>query len=554
MSDQKLAIDQPKPAQEPSTRKPLPSDKQPWETPEDGGRLRRSDGPAVHPLHLRLPHPLRGRSVDEYRAPLFIAWQLTNRCRARCLACCEESGPDKAWRDELIARRSAAPRARHRRGRAFPTWPSAAASRSASPHAWEVFEILAAAGVSLKLETEGSYIDDAAADRLAALPVQCVQISVDGATAATHERDASRGELRLGHRPRSAGSRAAACKPQLVFVPTRINLGEIADAYELAGALGCDTFVTGPLMRLGRAAQRLGAPGALAGGLDAGGGSGCASGRAPGRRALDLPLGHRHRDAHAPGEPAGDAAGGAEREGEAAERAALRARGPAARLAGGGVDGLPRRVAQRRRAGLRRALRGATRSCCATPTRPGPWPPEGGPAGSHFSEATHFASAFLSSSLALTMPCFFASFRDARIAASPLARGILEAGADLLGTGHVVAGEAATLLGELLRGLGQPHADESGDGRKGSDGRGNCSVSPHGFLRGSWRFGELWSHFLGAAAGGGGMSTTFTVGLKRGSRTASCPWREKSIDSPRMRAPSCGAWKPVEFSASTKSR
>ena len=48
-----------------------------------------------------MPHPLEGRSVDSYRAPLFIAWQLTNRCRARCLACCEESGPDRAWRDEL---------------------------------------------------------------------------------------------------------------------------------------------------------------------------------------------------------------------------------------------------------------------------------------------------------------------------------------------------------------------------------------------------------------------------------------------------------------------
>src|ERR1041384_7010177 len=38
------------------------------------------------------------------------------------------------------------------------------------------------------------------------------------------------------------------------------------------------------------------------------------------------------------------------------------------------------------------------------------------------------------------------------------------------------------------------------------------------------------------------------------SRTAIWPFREKSTDSPRMRAASCGAWKPVEFSASTKSR
>jgi len=42
-----------------------------------------------------------GRSVEDYAAPLFVAWQLTNRCDARCLACCEESGPDKGWADEL---------------------------------------------------------------------------------------------------------------------------------------------------------------------------------------------------------------------------------------------------------------------------------------------------------------------------------------------------------------------------------------------------------------------------------------------------------------------
>jgi len=44
---------------------------------------------------------MKGRSVEEYRAPLFIAWPLTNRCNARCITCCEESGPERAWRDEL---------------------------------------------------------------------------------------------------------------------------------------------------------------------------------------------------------------------------------------------------------------------------------------------------------------------------------------------------------------------------------------------------------------------------------------------------------------------
>jgi MoaA/NifB/PqqE/SkfB family radical SAM enzyme len=198
-------------------------------------------------------HPAsQGRSVEQFRAPLFIAWQLTNRCRARCLTCCEESGPDKAWRDEL-SRDEALDLARAIAAANIPYVAFGGGEPLGVPHAWEIFEILAAAGVALKLETEGSYIDDSAADRLAALPVQCIQISVDGAIAATHERV----------RPGSSFSSALAslerlavrgCKPQMVFVPTRLNLAEMAGAYDLAHSLGCEVFVTGPLMRLGRAA------------------------------------------------------------------------------------------------------------------------------------------------------------------------------------------------------------------------------------------------------------------------------------------------------------
>jgi MoaA/NifB/PqqE/SkfB family radical SAM enzyme len=193
-----------------------------------------------------------GSSVDEYRAPLFIAWQLTNRCQARCITCCEESGPDKAWHDELthvealeLARRIAEAR--------IPYAAFGGGEPLGVPHCWDIFQLLADAGVALKLETDGRHIDDAAADRLAALPVECVQVSVDGATAATHERV----------RPGSSFAAAIAAigrlvarghAPQLVFVPNRFNVHEIVAAYELAAALGCSAFVTGPMMRIGRAA------------------------------------------------------------------------------------------------------------------------------------------------------------------------------------------------------------------------------------------------------------------------------------------------------------
>ena len=34
-------------------------------------------------------------------APLYVAWQITNECNLACLHCIEESGPGKAFRDEL---------------------------------------------------------------------------------------------------------------------------------------------------------------------------------------------------------------------------------------------------------------------------------------------------------------------------------------------------------------------------------------------------------------------------------------------------------------------
>ena len=193
-----------------------------------------------------------GRSVEAYTAPLFVAWQLTNRCGARCLACCEESGPDKTWSDEL-SREEALTVAQQIATSEIPYVAFGGGEPLGVPHCWDIFERLARAGVALKLETDGRHIDDAAADRLVALSPQCVQISVDGATAATHERV----------RPGSSFAAAIAgierltargYAPQIVFVPSRLNIHEAVHTFDLAVALGCEACVTGPMMRIGRAA------------------------------------------------------------------------------------------------------------------------------------------------------------------------------------------------------------------------------------------------------------------------------------------------------------
>jgi MoaA/NifB/PqqE/SkfB family radical SAM enzyme len=195
---------------------------------------------------------MRGRTVDDYDAPLFLAWQLTNGCGARCLACCEESGPGKAWRDEL-SREEALDLTQAIAHVGIPYVAFGGGEPLGVAHCWEIFERLAAHGIALKLETDGSRIDASAADRIAELAVDCVQISVDGATAATHQRvrPGSGFAAAVGAIERLV---ARNCPPQFVFVPTRLNLHEIVAAFDLAATLGCSAFVTGPLMRIGRAA------------------------------------------------------------------------------------------------------------------------------------------------------------------------------------------------------------------------------------------------------------------------------------------------------------
>jgi MoaA/NifB/PqqE/SkfB family radical SAM enzyme len=146
---------------------------------------------------------MQGRSVDEYRAPLFLAWQLTNRCSARCLACCEESGPDKAWADELT-RDEALALAWRIAESGIPYVAFGGGEPLGVAHCWEIFEILAAAGIALKIETDGSRIDAGRCRSAGRLDVDCIQISVDGATATTQRARPSWIELRRrGRRDRT---------------------------------------------------------------------------------------------------------------------------------------------------------------------------------------------------------------------------------------------------------------------------------------------------------------------------------------------------------------
>jgi MoaA/NifB/PqqE/SkfB family radical SAM enzyme len=122
------------------------------------------------------------------------------------------------------------------------------------PHIFDVCQLIRDNNISLKIETNGEFIDEETAEKFAELKMRSVQISLDGATPETHERLRLRGDW---------AKAVAACKlliesgvnTEIVFVPTQFNIHEIGEIIELAYSLGVYGFYTGKTMRIGRAAQ-----------------------------------------------------------------------------------------------------------------------------------------------------------------------------------------------------------------------------------------------------------------------------------------------------------
>ena len=194
---------------------------------------------------------ITGSNVEDFESPLFIAWQLNSACNLDCLHCCEEAGhkmPDELSREEAIDF------CRQIIDLKIPYAAISGGEPMLCPHFFELAEVFTSNGISLKVETNGMFIGDKEAKRFAKLGMRSIQISVDGATAETHEVMRKRGDFRKS---------LDACKlliengvnTEIVFVPTKFNIHEIGKAIDMAYALGVYGFYTGKIMRIGRAAQ-----------------------------------------------------------------------------------------------------------------------------------------------------------------------------------------------------------------------------------------------------------------------------------------------------------
>lgn len=192
----------------------------------------------------------------ELSAPLYIAWQITNECNLACLHCIEESGPGKAFPDEL-SREQIFGVLRQILQHDVPYLSFSGGEPMVHPFFFDMVEYVCSEGAQLKIETNGHYLTPENCARLKELGAKAVQVSLDGASAETFNRMRVRGNFdRTVQGIRNL--RDAGVPIEINYSPTSFNAHEIGIAIDLAYELGAHSFYTGRTMYTGNAVKTWG--------------------------------------------------------------------------------------------------------------------------------------------------------------------------------------------------------------------------------------------------------------------------------------------------------
>ena len=186
-------------------------------------------------------------------APLYIAWQVTNECNLACLHCIEESGPGKAFHDELSDAQVFRV-LQEMMDLDVPYLSFSGGEPMVHPRFFDMAEYVCSRNGQLKIETNGHFLDPDNCARLKDIGVKAVQVSLDGASRQTFNRMRVRGDFdRALEGVRNL--RAAGVPIEINYSPTSFNAHEIGAAVDLAAELGADSFYTGRTMYTGNAVK-----------------------------------------------------------------------------------------------------------------------------------------------------------------------------------------------------------------------------------------------------------------------------------------------------------
>lgn len=177
--------------------------------------------------------------LTNFKAPLYIAWEITHRCNAKCIHCYSDSGPDVACAEELST------------AEAFSVIDQLAeaglivlAFSGGEPMLrkdWpQLVERAVRSGLAVNIGTNGSSITPKTADRLRELAVKSVTVSIDSHQPSMH--DYFRQCPGLFERAVKAVGLLRERKIRVVigFTPTILNWKDGPAVVELARELGAD--------------------------------------------------------------------------------------------------------------------------------------------------------------------------------------------------------------------------------------------------------------------------------------------------------------------------
>jgi MoaA/NifB/PqqE/SkfB family radical SAM enzyme len=208
----------------------------------------------VSPLPTSIPATTPAMTTSgTLRAPLYVAWQVTNECNLACLHCIEESGPGKAFHDEL-SKEQTFEVLRQVVDNDVPYLSLSGGEPMLHPHFFEMVEYVCSRGTQVKIETNGHYLAPENCARLKELGVKAVQVSLDGASVETFSRMRVRGDFNQviqGVR----NLHAAGVPIEINHSPTGFNAHEIGKMVDLCAEVGAESFYTGRTMYTGNAVK-----------------------------------------------------------------------------------------------------------------------------------------------------------------------------------------------------------------------------------------------------------------------------------------------------------
>lgn len=174
-------------------------------------------------------------------APICLTWELTYACNLECVHCLSSSGRRDPRELDTAAAKAVIDELR--RLQVFYV-NIGGGEPMVRRDFFEIVEHAVGNGVGVKFSTNGAFIDEDAARRLAAMDYLDIQISIDGADAATN--DAVRGEGSFATARRAMDNLAAAgFGPfKISVVVTRHNVPQLDDFKALADSYGAQLRIT----------------------------------------------------------------------------------------------------------------------------------------------------------------------------------------------------------------------------------------------------------------------------------------------------------------------